>query len=575
MQDEKKTRTELIRELEEARRQLAELKGPDKCRDMLSFMQTLIDTIPSAIFFKDIQGVYQGCNKAYEAFLGLEKEDIVGKTLYEIFPKDLADKYGEMDRELFRNPGKQVYEWQMSSSDGMRHDVIFSKATFANADGTLGGLVGVMVDITERKRAEKALLQAEERYRSIFENAVEGIFQSYPDGHILNVNPAHARMFGYDSPQEMIDAFEDIGQGHYVHSADRQQFKEVCDTRGFIRGFEVEFYTKSGEIIWVSLNARTVKNAKGDILYYEGIAEDITKRKQAEKALQDSERLLSEIIDFLPDPTFAIDRSGRVLVWNKAIEEMTGVKAQDMVGKGDCEYALPFYGVGRPMLVDLLSRPDDAVESNYEFVKKDGDVILAEGGCLVRGILRALWAKATFLYDSEGHIVGAIESIRDITQRREAEEELKKKGQELLTKSRSLEEINIALKFLLDQREKDKGELEDSITFNVKKLVTPYIDKLKSSSLAPREAAYVRFLEMYLNDIVSPFAGKLSSKLTALTAREIEITKLVRDGKTTKEMADMLHSSIRAVEFHRDNIRKKLGLNKSNKNLRSYLMSLS
>lgn len=575
MQDEKKTKTELIRELEDTRRRLAELKGPDKSRDMLSFLQTLIDTIPSAIFYKDSQGVYRGCNKAYEDFLGLKQEDIVGKALHEVFPGDLADKYVEMDNELFRIPGKQAYEWQISAADGTRRDVIFNKATFANADGTLGGLVGVMVDITERKRAEKALLQAEERYRSIFENAVEGIFQSYPDGHILHVNPAHARMFGYDSPQEMIDAFEDIGQGHYVHPEDRQQFKEVCDTRGFIRGFEVEFYTKSGEIIWVSLNARTVKNAEGDILYYEGIAEDITKRKQAEKALQDSERLMSEIIDFLPDPTFAIDISGRVLVWNKAMEDMTGVKAQYMVGKGDYEHALPFYGVRRPMLADLLSRPDDAVESKYEFVKKDGDVILAEGGCLVNGNLRALWGKATFLYDSEGHVVGAIESIRDITRRREAEEELKKREQELLTKSRSLEEINIALKVLLSQREKDKGELEDSITLNVKKLVTPYIDKLKSSALAPREAAYVRFLEMYLIDIVSPFAGKLSSKLTALTAREIEIAKLVRDGKTTKEMADMLHTSIRAVEFHRDNIRRKLGLNKSNKNLRSYLLSLT
>ena len=574
MRDKKKTRTELIRELEETRRQLAEARGPDNQRDMLVFLQTLIDTIPGAIFYKDIQGVYQGCNKAYEAFLGLKKEDIVGKTLYEIFSKDLADKYVEMDNTLFRNPGKQVYEWQMSAADGTRHDVIFSKATFADAEGTLGGLVGVMVDITERKRAEKALAQAEERYRSIFENAVEGIFQSSPDGRILDVNPAHAHMFGYDSPQEMIDAFEDIGQGHYVRPADRQQFKEVCDTQGFIRGFEVEFYTKSGEKIWVSLNARTVKNAEGDILYYEGIAEDITKRKQAEKALQDSERLLSEIIDFLPDPTFAIDLSGRVLVWNKAMEDLTEVKAEDMVGKGDYEYALPFYGVRRPMLVDLLSRADDAVESKYEFVKKDGDVILAEGRCRVKGVLSALWGKAAFLYDSEGHIVGAIESIRDITLRREAEEELKKRERELLTKSRSLEEINIALKFLLDQREKDKGELEDSITLNMRKLVAPYIDKLKKSPLGSREAAYVRVLEMSLNDIVSPFACKLSSKLSVLTARETEIAKFVRDGKTTKEMADLLHCSIRAIEFHRDNIRKKLGLNKSNKNLRSYLMSL-
>ena len=144
-----------------------------------------------------------------------------------------------------------------------------------------------------------------------------------------------------------------------------------------------------------------------------------------------------------------------------------------------------------------------------------------------------------------------------------------------MTKSRGLEEINIALKVLLDQREKDKGELEDSIMRNMQKLVYPYIEKLKSGTLAPREAAYLRILEMFLNDIVSPFANKLTAKLSTLTLKEIEVAKLVKEGKTTKEIAALLCGSIRAVEFHRDNIRSKLGLKKTDKNLRSYLLSLA
>jgi len=575
MRDERKTKNQLIRELEEARRQLAAAKRPDKDRNRLSFLQTLIDTIPSPIFYKNTRGVYLGCNKAYEAFLGLEKEIIVGKTLHEIFSKDLADKYTEMDNDLFRHPGKQVYEWQISAADGARRDIIFSKATFQDEQGALGGLVGVMVDLTEQKKADKALAKAEERYRSIFENAVEGIFQSSPDGRILEVNPAHARIFGYDTPQEMIDSFEDIGQGHYVHPEDRKHFREICDVQGFIRGFEVQCYTRNKETIWVSLNARVVKNEAGDILYYEGISEDITKRVLAEKALRDSERFLSEMIDFLPDPTFAIDRQGFVLVWNKAIEDMTGVKAQDVIGQGDYAYSVPFYGCRQPMLVDLLFQPDKSLESRYEYLKKEDDVIIAESGSLVSGKHRALWGKAAFLYGSEGSIVGAIESIRDITQWRAAEEQLRKSEQALLTKSRGLEEINIALKVLLDQREKDKGELEDSIMRNMQKLVYPYIEKLKSGTLAPREAAYLRILEMFLNDIVSPFANKLTAKLSTLTLKEIEVAKLVKEGKTTKEIAALLCGSIRAVEFHRDNIRSKLGLKKTDKNLRSYLLSLA
>ncbi|MDX9745373.1 MAG: PAS domain S-box protein [Syntrophales bacterium] len=575
MRDEKKTKAQLIRELQEAKSLLAEALASGQSHQKSDFLQILVDTIPISIFYKDTNGIYLGCNRAYETFLGLGKEAIVGKTLHEIFPSDLADKYTEMDTNLFHDPGEQVYEWQISDADGRLRDVIFSKATFYDERGVLAGLVGVMVDITERKKAEKNLAEAEERYRSIVENAVEGIFQSSPGGRILKVNPAHARMFGYETPQEMIDAIDDIGQGHYVHSEDRDKFRNICDTEGFIHGFEVGFNTKNKEVIWVSLNARAVRNTAGNILYYEGFSQDITTRVLAEKALRDSERLLSEIIDFLPDPTYAIDRSGRVLVWNKAIEDMTGVKAADMVGQGDHAYAVPFYGLPRPMLIDLLFKPDDAVEGLYDEFIREGDVILAESRGVFAGNLRVLWGKAAFLYDTAGEIVGGIESIRDITERRMTEEQLKQRGRELLTKTITLEEINVALKVLLDQREKDKSDMEDDITLNVQKLVKPYIEKLRNSSLPPREAAYIRILEMSLNDIVSPFANKLTTKLGALTPKEIEIAKLVKEGKTTKEIAELLGSSIRAIEFHRHNIRRKLDLKKTNKNLRSYLMSLT
>ncbi len=703
MRDKRRTQTASGRKAKSLRRTSSLAVASQECGTVPAFIETLIDTIPSGIFYKDSRGVYRGCNKAFASFLGLTKEDIVGKTLQQVFPPDLADKYQKMDLDLFVNPGKQEYEWQIVSADGTRRDVVFSKATFQEPDGNLGGLVGVMTDITARRQAEtqlrdreemfrmmagtaqdaiilmdnegriifwnaaaeklfgykeeealsqnlhlllappryykaykkgysvfrktgrgdavgktlelaavgkdgvefpielsvsatriggkwhavgivrdiserkrilEALRASEERYRNIFENAVVGIFQSSPDGRIINVNPTHAHMFGYDSPQEMIDAFEDIGQGHYVNPQDRRRFKEICDEQGYIRGFEVEFYNKQGTKIWVSLNARTVRDSAGDVLYYEGIAEDITKRVQAEKELKESRRFLSQVIDFLPDPTFAVDCAGQVLVWNKAMEEMTGINASEMVGKGDYEYALPFYGFRRPMLADLLFRPDEIREGDYEVLKKGEDMLLAESDRTVGGSLRTIWGKAAFLYDSEGRVLGAIESIRDITRRREAEDALKKREQELLIKSRSLEEINVALKVLLDQRVNDKNELEDSIMSNMQKRVAPYLARLKASALAPREAAYLRILEDSLHEIVSPFANKLGSRLSTLTARECEIAKLIRDGNSTKEIAAMLHATSRAVEFHRDNIRKKLGLNKSSQNLRTYLLTL-
>jgi two-component system, cell cycle sensor histidine kinase and response regulator CckA len=152
---------------------------------------------------------------------------------------------------------------------------------------------------------------------------------------------------------------------------------------------------------------------------------DKTERKLAEEALRESEQRLSQIIDFLPDATFAIDLNGKVIAWNRAIEEMTGVKAEQILGRGDYEYALPFYGIRRPVLVDLVFTSDEEIKNKYHFVKKEGDVLLAEADGPVKGKeSRALWGKARPLYDIDGNIVGAIEAIRDITERKRSENAL-------------------------------------------------------------------------------------------------------------------------------------------------------
>ncbi|MDP1992658.1 MAG: EAL domain-containing protein [Syntrophales bacterium] len=136
-------------------RDITELKKAEEAlRLHAHFLQTLINTIPNPIFYKDIHGVYLGCNAAFEAYLGLDKSRIVGKSVYDFAPKELADKYHEMDRDLLHGGGIQVYESSVRYADATMHDVIFNKATYTNTDGSLGGLVGVILDITERKQAE-------------------------------------------------------------------------------------------------------------------------------------------------------------------------------------------------------------------------------------------------------------------------------------------------------------------------------------------------------------------------------------------------------------------------------------
>lgn len=144
------------------------------------------------------------------------------------------------------------------------------------------------------------------------------------------------------------------------------------------------------------------------------------------EAAQESQRRLADIIDFLPDASLVIDREGRVIAWNRAIEEMTGVRAADVLGRGDHEYALPFYGERRPILIDLVLLPDEEIETRYAYLQRRGSALTGEALVpRLRGQTAYLYATASALRNGKGEVVGAIETIRDISDRRQAEEELR------------------------------------------------------------------------------------------------------------------------------------------------------
>ncbi|MHC1728933.1 MAG: PAS domain S-box protein [Syntrophobacteraceae bacterium] len=149
---------------------------------------------------------------------------------------------------------------------------------------------------------------------------------------------------------------------------------------------------------------------------------ELGERKRAQEALNESQQQLADIIDFLPDATFVVDSGGKVIAWNHAMEKMTGAMAVDMLGKGNYEYALPFYGERRPILIDLAIEPMEEIEAKYVWTKKKGEVLTGEAYVpMLGGGEVFLSGKASTLHDSKGNIVGAIESIRDITERKRAE----------------------------------------------------------------------------------------------------------------------------------------------------------
>jgi DNA-binding CsgD family transcriptional regulator len=167
------------------------------------------------------------------------------------------------------------------------------------------------------------------------------------------------------------------------------------------------------------------------------------------------------------------------------------------------------------------------------------------------------------------------ELLREIEERKQAEKALRRKEEELRLESLNLEEANTALKVLLKRREQDKDELEEKVLSNVKQLVRPYVEKLESSKLDEKQITYLRILKTNINDVVSPFLRTLSSQYLNFTPTEIQVADLVKAGRRTKEIAELLNISDRGVEFHRNNIRMKLGLKNSKVNLRSYLLSLA
>lgn len=266
--------------------------------------------------------------------MGNPRENLIGKNVYDFFPRDQADFFTQKDREVLS--GKKVVdipEEPIRTRYKGERILHTKKVPILNTEGEPEYLLGISEDITEHKQTEEALQKSEEKYRSIFENAMEGIFQTTPEGQYISVNPAIARMLGYRSPREMIDGIANIGEQIYVNPMDRKRFRESLDTEGIIEGFETQMYRKDGDKIWVLLNARAIKDANGTILYYEGTGEDITKRKQIQEELRRSESMYQTIFDNTGTSMIIIDENTTIVLCNEEWVKLSGYSREENEGK--------------------------------------------------------------------------------------------------------------------------------------------------------------------------------------------------------------------------------------------------
>ncbi len=288
----------------------------------------LLEHAADAIMIADSEGNFLEINKKAEELLGYTREELMGIKISQVHPGE------ELERALHAFMGMRegkissLFDTKVLRKDGKIVPVDITGTTI-EYEGKLV-IQGIVRDITERKQIEDTLKESESRYRNIFENAIEGIFQTTPEGRYRSVNPSFARMFGFDSPKEMVDTVTDIGRQLYVNPDDRERLKHLLLEHGNVEAFEVELYRKYKSKFWVSINVHAVFGPDGTMLYLEGTNEDITERKQAAEKLRDERQKFAILTENAPFGMAMIDKDGNFVYINKKFKEIFGYDLSDI-----------------------------------------------------------------------------------------------------------------------------------------------------------------------------------------------------------------------------------------------------
>ncbi|OPX64450.1 PAS domain S-box protein [Methanoregula sp. PtaB.Bin085] len=343
---------------------------------------------------------------------------------------DDAEMVARVIQKAVENPQTPAFnqiEHRIIRRDGEVRDIVVRLSVVTDEYGRVIGARGVNQDITERKKAEAALRESNQILEAVLNTIPARVFWKDTNLVYLGCNTAFARDAGYDKPEEIL------GKDDFAMAWRDQAELYRADDRTVIQTgrdkilYEEPQTTPSGQKIWLLTSKVSLRGPGGETMGILGTYLDITARKLSEEAVRDSSRRFSDIINFLPDPTFVIDRDGKIIAWNAAIQNLTGVPSGEILGKGNYEHAFLLFGERRPLLIDLVIHPDpDAIRQHYPKLQRDGNLLSGQFHVLsLRGKPSDLWIVATPLYNSAGEITGAIESIRDITEIKKTENALR------------------------------------------------------------------------------------------------------------------------------------------------------
>ena len=453
------------------------------------------------------------------------------------------------------------------------------------------------IDIALYKREmEERLRKSEDKYRTLMESIRDGVCTLDTQGRITFVNNVILEKSGQKREWFLGKNYLDV-----IRVKDRNRAKKIFEAT--IRGekgpvFEVSYLTHSRDERWVEVNTTPILD--GDrVVGLLGVSRDITERKRAEEALQrahdeleqrvkertaellkaneqlkleieerkqvekalrESEEKYRILVETMNEGVSVRDENDFILYVNDKLCEVTGYSKDELIGSRTVDFVDEAY---RKTMDEQMVRQRKGERGSCEMVwiRKDGSKM--------HTIM-----SAQPIFDARNNFMGGFAVITDITELKKTEHALREREKELEIKTRNLEEVNTALKVLLNKRDEDKTEVEEKVLFNVKELVIPYLEKLKNTGLNATQKAFTDILETNLNDIISPFSRRMSSRYLNLTPTEIHIANLIKQGKRTKEIAALMNVSRRTIESHRENIRVKLGLKNKKANLRTHLLSI-
>lgn len=575
--DQEKTKEQLIDELNRLRKCLAEgehfyrqKSQNDLMREIEARYHAVIETILEPYAEHDLAGNITFFNDAYVKEMDYTREELQGLSYRNYIDRKNWDIAYRIYNEVYKtgNPAKSS-EMESINKAGGKKQYELTVSLIRDIQGKPIGFRTLFHNITERRNAEDAIRSIQERLELVLAGAELGLYDINSKTGVSYIDDRYLDMLGYQ--RDNFLAFNIETWMKLIHPDDLKNIKETVREimSGNRRLIEMEYRLrhKSGEWVWVLGRGRVVSwDEAGKPLRFTGTQLNITDRKRAQEALRLSEERLRLVTDNMKDIIVMTDQHFKIVYISPSVYSVMGYDSKDREGKFLTDFIHPedLPAIEKVLRDSLATFSPGKIECRYKHAR--GEYI---------------WLEATgaYMLDQQRNFLGAVFGIRDITVRKRVEENLQKTLDELeiRVKERTfeLQEINTTLRVLLKNRDEDQRNLQESLQSNIHQLVIPFVQKLRITQSNKQKLEYLNVLETNLNNIASPFINKLSIAYKNLSPRELQVAALIKQGKSSKDIANMFNLSVGTVNAYRNSVREKLHLVSTDTNLRSYLLALT